>query len=102
AAEARRREAGFDAARPASLTLAIDQAERLLVESEAETAKLFGLLLAALVRAKLVYLILALRSDVYARFQGLEALVALREAGATFDLLPPTAAELEEIVTRPV
>ena len=45
---------------------------------------------------------LALRSDAYARFQGIEALVALREAGATFDLVPPTAAELEEIVTRPV
>ena len=27
---------------------------------------------------------------------------ALREAGETFDLVPPTSAELEEIVTRPV
>ena len=28
--------------------------------------------------------------------------MALREAGETFDLVPPTSAELEEIVTRPV
>ena len=47
-------------------------------------------------------MIFALRSDVYARFQSIEALVGLREAGATLDLVPPSAAELEEIVTRPV
>ena len=44
----------------------------------------------------------ALRSDAYARFQGFDALVALRDAGATLDLSPPTASELEEMVKRPV
>ena len=53
-------------------------------------------------RQNLAYLVFALRSDAYARFQSIEALVGLREAGATFDLVPPNAAELEEIVTRPV
>ena len=102
AAEARKVQAGFDAVRPARLALAIDQAERLFVETDAATAASFAQLAAALVRQKLAYLVLVLRSDAYARFQGNEALVALREAGETFDLVPPTAAELEEIVTRPV
>ena len=46
--------------------------------------------------------IFAMRSDTYARFQSFEELVALREAGGTLDLVPPSAAELEEIVTRPI
>jgi len=43
----------------------------------------------------------ALRSDAYARFQAVDALVALRDAGATLDLMPATASELEEMATRP-
>jgi hypothetical protein len=102
AAERRRSEAHFDQARPARLALAIDQAERLFVEADAKTAQACAALLAGFARQNLAYLIFVLRSDAYARFQGSDALVALREAGASFDLVPPTAAELEEIVTRPV
>jgi tetratricopeptide (TPR) repeat protein len=101
-AERRRSEAQFEAARPVRLALAVDQAERLFVEADGATAAAFAALLAALVRQNLAYLVMVLRSDAYARFQGSEALVGLREAGATFDLVPPTAAELEEIVSRPV
>ena len=92
----------FEADRPAWLALAIDQAERLFVEAEAATAAPVAALVAALVRQKLAYVILGLRSDAYARFQGVEAFVGLHAAGATFDLMPPSLAELEEIVTRPV
>ncbi|MGP8267730.1 MAG: tetratricopeptide repeat protein [Beijerinckiaceae bacterium] len=102
AAERRRSEAHFEAPRPVRLALAIDQAERLFVEADAATATAFADLLAALTRQNLAYVIMALRSDAYARFQNIEALVGLREAGATFDLVPPSAAELEEIVRRPV
>ena len=55
-----------------------------------------------LVRKDLIYLIMALRSDAYTHFQAVAFLVSLRRAGATFDLVPPSLAELEEIVTRPV
>ena len=36
------------------------------------------------------------------RFQACASLLALRVSRATFDLMPPMAAELEEIVTKPV
>ena len=98
----RQQEAGFDAPRPARLAMGIDQAERLFSEAPPEMADKLALLLAALVRQRLATVMMALRSDAYAAFQGSEALVALREDGATLDLVPPTAAELEEIVTRPV
>jgi hypothetical protein len=98
----RQQEAGFDAPRPARLALGIDQAERLFTEAAPEVAARLSGLLAALVRQRLATVVMALRSDAYAAFQGSEALVALREDGATLDLVPPSAAELEEIVTRPV
>ena len=43
-----------------------------------------------------------MRADAYARFQTSASLLALRAGGATFDLSPPSAAELEDIVTLPV
>ena len=98
----RQGEAGFDAPRPARLALGIDQAERLFIEATPEMAAALAVLLAAMVRQRLATVVMALRSDAYADFQGSEALVALREDGATLDLVPPSAAELEEIVTRPV
>ncbi len=79
------------------------RSERLFVEGEPERVEAFASLLRALVEAGLANLIVVLRSDTYGRFQAVEPFLALREAqGATLDLLPPTQAELEEIVTRPV
>jgi tetratricopeptide (TPR) repeat protein len=102
AAERRRAEAHFEAVRPARLALGIDQAERLFTEADAATAAAFARLMATLVKGGLAYVVLAMRSDAYARFQAFEELVALREAGGTLDLVPPNAAELEEIVTKPI
>jgi tetratricopeptide (TPR) repeat protein len=102
AAAARQAEANFEAPRPARLLLGVDQAERLLIETEAGLAQRFCALVAALARHRLATVVMALRSDAYARFQSIDALVALRDAGATLDLLPPTASELEEMTTRPV
>lgn len=102
AALARKEQAKYETVRPVRLALAIDQAERLFVEADAEAGNAFAQLIAELVRRHLAYLVFTLRSDAYARLQANENLVALREAGETFDLLPPTSAELEEIVTRPV
>jgi len=102
AAEQRQREAHFDAPRPARLALAIDQGERLLLETGPTDRERFAKLLEALISHDLAVVIMALRSDAYAQLQGSMALVNLREHGATFDLLPPTTTELEEMVTGPV
>jgi tetratricopeptide (TPR) repeat protein/biopolymer transport protein ExbD len=93
----------YEAPRPAKLMIAVDQAERLFVEGEPERVEAFASLLRALVEAGLANLIVVLRSDTYGRFQAVEPFLALLDGhGATLDLLPPTQAELEEIVTRPV
>jgi tetratricopeptide (TPR) repeat protein len=101
AAATRQQAENFEVPRPARLFLAIDQAERLLLETPPEPRARFAQLLAALCRHRVATIVLALRSDAYARFQAVEALVALRDAGATLDLLPATASELEEMATRP-
>ena len=100
AAEARRKAAHFDAPRPARLLLAVDQAERLFAETPKDAGG-FAALLQALAGG-IAYVVMVMRADAYARFQAYPALLALRAAGATFDLIPPTAAELEDIVERPV
>ena len=102
AAATRAREANFEAPRPARLFIGLDQAERLLSETPPELAGRFAGLIEALARQKLATVVVALRSDAYAGFQALAPLVALREAGASLDLLAPNASELEEMTTRPV
>jgi hypothetical protein len=100
AADARREAAHFDKARPARLLLAVDQAERLFSEAQKD-ADAFAALLRALA-GSVAYVLLVMRTDAYPRFQACAPLLALRSSGGTFDLLPPTSAELEDIVKRPV
>lgn len=100
-AQRRAAELRYDAPRPARLLIAVDQVERLFVEADAGKTEAFARILRALVEQKLAYVIAVLRSDAYGRFQRTESFVALREAGGTHDLLPPTNHELEDIVSRP-
>ena len=58
-------------------------------------------LVAALVKTTRVWLIVTLRADLYARLLEQPALKALKERGATFDLAPPNAAGLAEILRAP-
>jgi tetratricopeptide (TPR) repeat protein/energy-coupling factor transporter ATP-binding protein EcfA2 len=103
AAQARREALRYEAARPARLFIALDQVERLFVEAPAQTVEAFARLLRALVEAGLANLVAVLRSDTYGHFQTVPSFLSLLESsGATFDLLPPSRSELEEIVTRPV
>jgi len=88
--------------RPARLLLAIDQLERLFVEMPADQVEKFAKLLQGFVGHNLAVVIVALRSDAYGSFQAVDSFMALREAGATHDLLAPNTGELEEMVTRPV
>jgi tetratricopeptide (TPR) repeat protein len=92
----------FSETPPARLALAIDQAERLLLEAEAAVADIFAALLAALVANNVAYAIVALRSDAYPRFQLVDAFRQLRTKGVIFDVVQPGRAELEDIVNRPV
>jgi len=102
AAQKRAVERRYDEPRPARLLLAIDQIERLFFEAPAGDVEPFAGLLRDLIAVDLAFVIATLRSDTYGSLQAVETFVALREAGATHDLLPPSAIELEEIVTRPV
>lgn len=88
--------------RPARILLAIDQLERLFIESHPDEIEPFARLVQDMVAAGIAYVVATLRSDSYASFQSVAAFSSLRENGATHDLLPPNALELEEIVTRPV
>ncbi len=101
-ARERAQKMNYDRPRPARLLLALDQVERLFVETSPASVEDFAAVLRALVEAKLAVVVAALRSDTYGRFQQVESFLALREAGATLDLLPPAAHELEDIITRPV
>jgi len=84
----------------ARLVVGLDQAERLFAEAPDE-AQPFAALLQELC-GKVAHVVMTLRADSYPRFQALGPLVALRGAGATYDLLPPSPDELAEIVARPV
>ena len=100
AAAARLETAHFGTPRPARLLLAVDQAERLFTEASRH-ANAFGALIEALAGST-AYVIIVMRVDAYARFQACDPLRELRASGATYDVMPPTAAELEDIVKRPV
>ena len=71
---------------------------RLLTEASKDSDA-FGRLLQALA-GPVAYVVMVMRADAYARFQACAPLLALRAAGATFDLMPPTSPELEDIVKR--
>ena len=105
AANARRETLKSDTQPQVRLLLAMDQAERWFTENTntpSETIHAFAALLETWVEHSLVTLILTLRSDAYAAFQNVPALLRLRGSGATLDLVPPTTVELEEMVMRPV
>lgn len=102
AARQRATEKRYDTPRPARLLIAIDQLEWLFVEATADEITIFLDAVAALVERGAAAVIATLRSDAYAGLQAFPALVAMHAAGSTYDLLPPSRAELEDIVTRPV
>ncbi len=104
ASRARAQALRYESPRPARLMLAVDQVERLFAESGAKEVDLFAEILRALVAARLASVVVALRSDAYARFQSVPGFVALLEdmGGSTYNLLPPSVTELEDIVKKPI
>ncbi len=102
AARAHGAPAGFAGLPVAKLAVSLDQAERLFTEAAPATAAGFAALLLGLADSGLAHVAIVLRGDAYARFQGVAPLLTLRERGATLDLVPPDATELESIVLGPV
>ena len=99
-AAALQRAEGFDRPAEVRLLLVVDQLEEIF-QFARDGVEAFAAALAALVRAGGVWVVATMRSDFYAEFQSLAELVALKGEGLSFDLAPPSPAEIEEIVRAP-
>jgi tetratricopeptide (TPR) repeat protein len=91
----------FDRPVAARLLLVIDQLEELFV-TPPETQAAFAQLLETLARCGRVWVVVTLRGDRYSGLLALPPLLALKAAGAVFDLPLPGGSEVEEIIRGPV
>jgi tetratricopeptide (TPR) repeat protein len=84
------------------LLLVVDQLDDLFADDvpEADRAQ-FAKVVAALVATGRVWVLATLRAALYERFLVMSEFKALKDAGSDYDLAPPGAAELAEIVTKP-
>ena len=93
---------GYERPVATALLLLVDQLDELFAADIAEdTRNRFAALLAELVGCGRVWVIATLRSDLYERYGAVPQLLALKRAGASYDLAPPGPAELAEIVRLP-
>jgi tetratricopeptide (TPR) repeat protein len=80
----------------------VDQLDELFGAQIGEDVRVrFAKLLGLLAGSGRVWIIAALRADLFDRFLGQPVLKQLKEEGASYDLAPPDAAELAEIVRGP-
>jgi hypothetical protein len=87
----------------ARLALVVDQMEELFMlerVTAAERAR-FVEALDVLARSGWVWVIATMRSDFYPRCAELEKLVVMKEGAGQYDLLPPTPAEIGQIIRQP-
>jgi tetratricopeptide (TPR) repeat protein len=102
AAETERIRQGYAHQLRGQLLILVDQLDELFGPDVApEQRAAFAQLLAVLAGTGQVWLLATLRADLYERFLAEPALLALKSAGAAYDLTPPGPAELAEIVRRP-
>lgn len=87
----------------ARLVLFIDQMEELFtIEHLSEQAREgFVAALAALARSGLVWVLATMRSDFYPRCPEIPELVTLKDGAGQYDLLPPTSAEIAQMIRYP-
>lgn len=84
------------------LVLLVDQLDEIFAPSVQDADRdSFVAALAALLGSGRVWLLATLRADLYAAMLAHPGLAGLKERGAAYDLAPPGAAELAEIVRRP-
>jgi hypothetical protein len=95
-----RQSGGYEREVNAALLLVVDQLDELFGLVEEPRAR-FAKLLDLFARSKRVWIIATLRADLLDRFLREPALRQLKEDGAAYDLAPPDAAALTEIVRGP-
>lgn len=97
-----RQKEGYDREVKAALLLVVDQLDELFGAQVAEDVQArFAKLLGLFARSGRVWIIATLRADLFHRFLGQPLLKQLKEDGASYDMGPPDAAELAEIVRGP-
>lgn len=87
----------------AKLTLVLDQLEEVFTDTTISTEErnTFIRLIASLSRTGLVWVIATMRSDFWHKAAAAPELVELAEGTGRMDLLPPSQAELAEMIRRP-
>ena len=101
-AEKTKSKEGYDRPVRADLLLIVDQLDELFAADVGELERdSFAKALAALAATGRVWVAATLRTDLYERLQQTPALLGLKQTGAAYDLAPPGAAELAEIVRKP-
>ena len=95
-------ELNLEEPRPTRLLLSIDQAERLFVEATPDKVAVFASVVCSLFEERIATGLVTLRSDAMPEFQKVADFAALMNKGAALYLLPPSEAELEDMVVRPV
>jgi predicted Ser/Thr protein kinase len=85
------------------LALLVDQMEELFTAEGigADERRSFIDVLSALARGGRVWVMATLRSDFYGRCEELPELMALKEGAGQYHLLPPTAAEIGQMIRQP-
>ncbi len=87
----------------ARLALVIDQMEELFTQDGigARERKAFAATLDALARSGRVWVVATLRSDFYPRLTELPVIGALKEGAGQYDLMPPVASEIGQMIRLP-
>jgi peptidoglycan hydrolase CwlO-like protein len=83
------------------LALVVDQLEELFVGIPPVLQRKYVTALCALARSAGIYVIAALRSEFYAQYQRFPELVELTSGGGKYELQPPTACELANMIRLP-
>jgi WD40 repeat protein len=100
AGEAMKAKLKLDRVGKVQLVVVFDQLEALLLGPAAARDQLVPLM-EAMARSSAVAVIATLRSDYYPEFQAHSGLMTLKTDGASFDLAPPNALEINEIIEGP-
>ena len=79
----------------------VDQLDELFAAKSARRRARFAKLVAKLVATGQVWVVATLRTDLYERFLREPGLLEMKPKGATYDLAPPGATEMAEIVRGP-
>ncbi|MER9019458.1 AAA family ATPase [Mesorhizobium sp. M0898] len=86
----------------ARLVLAVDQMEELFtIETEPASRALFVRLLSAFATSGLVWVIATIRGDFFHRCGEVPGFSALKDGLSSYELLPPTGAEISKIIREP-